>query len=368
MLSYLKYLKYLFVKKYPAEVTFFITAACNFRCRHCFNLEKIKKADHKDELSYKETERITKNIPPFIRLSLSGGEPFLRDDLVQICCAFYKNCHVRFMSIPTNASLTEKIISDVREIAKSCPKLFLHISLSVDGLGERRDYIVGRENTTPSLIKTAQELKKLQESLPNLSFGAITTQSPDNEDQLDDIYRFCLETLKVDNFGFNIARIYSKNKVETAASLETYERFIRKLMNDKRSSNFKFPLSSLFIVRRNMVFRHVLKTFKEKKYQIPCFSGKLRIVIDEVGNVYPCETLQYCPDKQNFLMGNLRDYDLDFKKLFFSPNAKKVKNYIKKTKCFCAHDCDAETNILFNPKFLPRLLFEVLMRKLLWKK
>jgi len=362
MLSYLKYLKYLFVKKYPAEITFFVTAACNFRCRHCFNLEKIKKADHKNELSIKEIERITKNIPPFIRLSLSGGEPFLRNDLVQICRAFYNNCQIRFMSIPTNAYLTEKIIGDTRQIAQFCPKLFLHISLSVDGVGKKRDYIVGKKNTTPSLIKTAQELKKLQKSLPNLSFGAITTQSPDNEGKLDEIYKFCLETLKVDNFGFNIARIYSKGKVETASNLEIYEKFTQKLMDSKKSSKFKFPFSSLFIARRNMVFKHVLKTFKEKRYQMPCFSGKLRIIIDEVGNIYPCETLQYCPNKQKFLMGNLRDYGLDFKKLFFSPNAQKVKNYIRKTKCFCAHDCDAETNILFNPKLLPRLLFEALRK------
>ena len=364
MLSYLKYLKYFLVKKYPAEITFFVTAACNFRCRHCFNLEKIEKANSQDELSVKEIEKITQTIPSFIRLSLSGGEPFFRTDLVQVCRAFYENCHVKFISIPTNASLTEKIVSDVRQIAESCPKLFLHISLSVDGLREKRDYIVGRKNTTVSLLKTAQELKKLQESEPNLSLGVITTQSPDNEKQLNEIYEFCLKTLKIDNFGFNIARIYSKNKVGTTANLGIYEKFTQKLIGNKGSLMFNFPLSSFFIAKRNMVFRQVLKTHQEKKYQTPCFSGNLRVVIDEVGNVYPCETLQYCPDQQNFLMGNLRDYDLNFKKLFFSPRAQKIKNYIKKIRCFCAHECDLETNILFNSKFLPWLLFEVLRIRL----
>jgi len=358
MLSYLKYLKYLFVKKYPAEITFFVTAACNFRCRHCFNLEKIKKANLKDELSIEEIKRITQTIPPFIRLSLSGGEPFLRTDLVQVCRAFYENCHVKFITIPTNASLPEKIINDARQIVRSCPRLFLHISLSVDGLGKNRDYIVGRKNTSASLLKTAQGLKDLQKSEPNLSLGVITTQTPDNERQLDEIYKFALERLKVDNFGFNIARLNSK--VGTTANLGIYEKFTQKLIDNKGSLMFNFPFSSFFIAKKNVVFKQVLKIHKEKRYQTPCFSGNLRVVIDEMGNVYPCETLQYCSGKQSFLMGNLRNYDLNFKKLFFSPGAQKIKNYIKKTKCFCAHECDLETNILFNPKFLPRLLFEVL--------
>lgn len=362
MLSYLKYLKYFFVRKYPAEITLFVTSSCNFRCRHCFNWEKVAKADCRGELSISEIEKMTKTIPPFMRLSLSGGEPFLRKDLVQICRAFYENCQVRFISIPTNASLTEKIVSDVKQITELCPKLFLHISLSVEGLGEKRDYMVGRKNTTDSLIKTAQELKKLQGSIPNLSLGVITTQGPDNEDQLDEIYRFSRENFKTDNFSFNIARIYSKGKVETQADLGIYEKFIQKLMDDRKSSLLRFPLSSFFVARRNMVLKHVLRALKEKKYQIPCFSGNLRVVIDETGNVFPCETLQYS-DPQKFSMGNLRDYKFNFKKLFFSPGARKVKNYIKETKCFCANDCDAQTNILFNPKFLPRLLFEALKKR-----
>ena len=179
------YLKYFFYKKYPAEITFFVTAVCNLRCRHCFNLEKIEKANPKHELSIEEIEKATRTIPPFIRLSLSGGEPFLRTDLAQICQAFCENCHVKFISIPTNASLTGKIVSDVKQILRTCSKLFLHISLSVDALGEDRDNIVGRENISTSLIKTTQELKKLQKTYTNLSLGVITTQIPNNENQLD---------------------------------------------------------------------------------------------------------------------------------------------------------------------------------------
>lgn len=354
------YVKYLFFKKYPGEITFFVTARCNFRCEHCFNRQKIERGNASDELSIDEIENITQTIPPFLRLSLSGGEPFLRDDLAKLCRAFYKNCRVKFITIPTNASLPEKIAEDTEAILRDCPNLFLNISLSLDGLGKKRDHVVGRNNTHLSLAKTAQEIKTLQKQYRNLGLGAITTQISDNENQLDEIYEFALKTLKVDNFGFNIVRMDPAVKKEVQADLGLYKKFTQKLIRENNSSRLNFPFAIFFIAKKQLVFKQVLKTNQIKQYLIPCFSGNLRVVIDEVGNVYPCEMLQYCSGNQNFLMGNLRDHNLDFRSLFFSNKAQKVKSDIKKTKCFCAHECDLETNIVFNIRFAPRMLFEVL--------
>jgi len=359
MLPYIKYLKYFFFKKYPAEITFFVTASCNFRCRHCFNWQNIEKVNPEKELSIGEIEKITKTIPSFLRLSLSGGEPFLRKDLVQICRAFYENCDVKFITIPTNASLPEKIKSDVEDILKTCPGLHLHVSLSLDGLGKDRDYAVGRENTISSLENSVDVLKELQKKYSNLGIGVITTQTPLNENTLDQIYEYATKTLEVDNFGFNIARTGAKEEAETGGSLDKYKQFIEKLMARKNSSKLDFFLRNIFVAKRNLVFKRVLKANREKKFLSPCFSGKLRIVISETGDVYPCETLQYSQESKKILMGNLRDFNLDFKKLFFSEKAQKTKKNIKKSKCFCAHECDLETNILFNLRFFPRLLLEI---------
>jgi radical SAM protein with 4Fe4S-binding SPASM domain len=360
ILSDVKYLRYLFLKKYPAEITFFITASCNFRCKHCFNWEKIEKGNYKGELSIDEIEKITKTIPPFLRLSVSGGEPFLRPDLAQICKTFYENCGVKFITIPTNASLPEKIVKDIEQILKLSPDLFLNISLSLDGLGKKRDYIVGKDNTNISLLKTAQEIKKLQKRFSNLGLGVITTQTFANENQLEEIYEYAKNEMGADNFGFNIARMDPEDKKEAQPDWEIYKKFAHKLSREERSSTFKFPLSSIFTAKKNLVFRQMLKAHQERRYLNPCFSGKLRVVIDEQGNVYPCETLQYCFDNGKYLMGNLRDHNYDFNQLFFSVRAEKIKDNIKRTKCFCSHECDMETNILFNKYFVPRLLYEAL--------
>ena len=359
-LRYLTYLKYLFYKRYPAEITFFVTARCNFRCLHCFNIEKIKKGDFQNELSLSEIEKISKTIPEFMRLSLSGGEPFLREDLAEICRLFYKNCRVGFISIPTNASLPEKIAQDAEKIVRFCPDLFLSISLSLDGLGKQRDDIVGRTNTEELLLQTARKINLLKGKYPNLGIGSITTQIPKNENQLDEIHQFALKRLLVDNFGFNIARM-TEGKM-ASPSLRIYQDFTQRLAKRKQPL-FKFFLSRLVAAKKALVFKQVLRTNRQGRYLRPCFSGNLRVVIDELGNVYPCETLQYARNNQKFLMGSLRDYNLNFKKLFFSQQAQEIKSKIRKTKCFCAHECDLETNILFNPGSVPELIIQALRLK-----
>ena len=365
MFSYLKYLKYLFRKKYPAEITFFVTGRCNFRCRHCFNRQDNRQPSTSEELTIAQIQEMTQTMPPLLRLSLSGGEPFLRHDLIQICQAFYKNCRPKFITIPSNGSLTDQTIEDAEEIARTCPRSFIYIGLSLDGVGSQRDQIVGRDNTSESLIKTARGLKALQQKYDNLGVGVITTQTPENENGLEEIRRFALNELGVDNFGFNVARKMNfKEDIAIAADLEIYRNFTRRLMRKRKSPRPNMPLSSFFVAKKNLVFERVYKTYKEKKYQSRCFSGRLRVVINEAGDVYPCEMFQFCADQRRFLMGNIKDHGLDFNKLFFSNRAQQIKEDIDTMKCFCAHECDLETNILFNPKILPQILLEAARSKL----
>jgi len=81
----------------------------------------------------------------------------------------------------------------------------------------------------------------------------------------------------------------------------------------------------------------------------------MRSVILENGQVYPCEVLVDLG--REFLVGNLRDFDLDFMKLWKSEKNKETIRKIRRKKCFCTHGCDVTVNILFSRK-LPLLLLK----------
>jgi radical SAM protein with 4Fe4S-binding SPASM domain len=69
------------------------------------------------------------------------------------------------------------------------------------------------------------------------------------------------------------------------------------------------------------------------------------------GDVYPCEILD-----DSHKIGNIRDFDLNFKKLWLSHKAKEDIKFIRKTRCFCTHECFNSVNIFFNPKFYPKII------------
>lgn len=79
-------------------------------------------------------------------------------------------------------------------------------------------------------------------------------------------------------------------------------------------------------------------------------------MIDDIGDLYPCELL----DKK---MAALRNIDFDMKKALFSPQAKEIKDWIIRSKCFCTFECAMQASVAFNLKEIPALLFKFIKIK-----
>ena len=94
----------------------------------------------------------------------------------------------------------------------------------------------------------------------------------------------------------------------------------------------------------------VKKMYLQPKYISPCHAGGLFGIISADGLVYPCELLE---DK---LLGNLRDTDMQFMKIWQNENTKKTKKWIKDTECNCTYECALTYNILGNLRYQPSLL------------
>ena len=85
------------------------------------------------------------------------------------------------------------------------------------------------------------------------------------------------------------------------------------------------------------------RILKEKRQVIPCYAGVSNVHINYDGGVWPCCVLGY--DKQ---MGNLRDYDYDFQKLWHSDRAKEVRRYIREKNCACPLANQGYSNLLLH--------------------
>ena len=94
----------------------------------------------------------------------------------------------------------------------------------------------------------------------------------------------------------------------------------------------------------------VKKIYMENTYVSPCHAGSLFGIISADGIVYPCEIL----DKKK--IGNLRDNEMNFMKIWRNKETKEVKNFIKKTNCSCSYECALTYNILGNWRYQSSLL------------
>ena len=223
------YFKYYTNRFAVDSLIFFITDRCNFRCKTCFNVENMEKANASD-LSLDEIRKISNSIGKFNDLLISGGEPFLRDDLTDICEFFYLQNKIKSLHLPTNGFYTDKVYSDTRRILEKCPGLDLTLSLPLDGLKETHDLIKGVDGSFEKVEETIKRLSTLKKNHPNLTIYIITVVNKLNLYEIVDLSEYIIKNLPVDDHGPSPMRgePYDKN----LSPDETLERRRQSLLVD----------------------------------------------------------------------------------------------------------------------------------------
>lgn len=346
-------------KQLPSYFIFYPTSRCNLKCSHCFYHDSLNKRFN--ELTLEEIDKITKTMDPILQLLLTGGEPYLRHDLDQIVKIFYENCKVPIMTIPSNGWYLLKMDKQIRNMMEWCPKLTLNQQISIDGIGAdhnaiRMDkQIKGPENSFEKAIKTIKHLKELQKIYNRINIGIIITFTNENQKKFKNIVKEIYDLTKPDNITINLVRGDPKEKVNINLDLNLYREAVKYrdelFYNKKMSGHSRFKGNKLATAGRIMLNKLTNKIYEENKYVTPCYAGNLSGVMYPEGDVYPCEILG-----DDHKIGNIRDFDLNFKKLWLSQKAKKEVKFIRKSKCYCTHECFNIVNILFNPKFYPKII------------
>ena len=124
----------------PGYLIFYVTNRCNFRCKFCYYSEEIQKGRKVNELTIDEIEKISNNCKNIIQISMAGGEPFLRKDFNEITKIFVKNSNVKYINIPTNGSLTSRMVEYLEEILPICSETSFRLTFSIDGIGKSEKF------------------------------------------------------------------------------------------------------------------------------------------------------------------------------------------------------------------------------------
>jgi len=328
----------------PVNLTVSVLYSCNSRCLTC-NIYKKRV----DNLTVAEYDKIFKSLgrAPFW-FTISGGEPFLRKDIVDICQSAYENCRPGIINIPTNGILHRFIPERVERIVKSCPDTQIIINLSLDEIGERHDEIRGYKNNYALALKTYHQLKSLE--YPNLTVGIHTVLSKYNVHHISHIYQELIQ-LEPDSYITEIAE--ERVELDTvgldiAPSYDDYAQAVDFLSKEIEKKSFS-GISKVTQAFRLEYYRLVKQTLLKKTQVIPCYAGWASAQIAPDGDVWTC-----CVRAES--MGNLREYNYDFKKVWSTPKARQLRASIRNKECYCPLANASYTNMLCSGGTLAKVI------------
>jgi MoaA/NifB/PqqE/SkfB family radical SAM enzyme len=334
----------------PLNLTLSPSPRCNSRCLTCNIWMK-----RENELTLDEWEKVLKSLgrAPYW-FTVSGGEPFMYQGVVELCQMAYEHCRPGIINIPTN-SILPSIPDKVRRIAESCPESQLIINLSLDGLGEKHDFIRGVAGNFEKFEHTLHALLDLRDRLPNLAVGIHTVISVFSVDNLDEIMAYA-DKSGADQFITEIAE--PRVELDTVGlpitpSKEDYRKAIDRLIAHVEKRRYR-GIARVTEAFRVHYYRLVKRILDDEDQVIPCYAGWASAHIYADGTVWPC-----CVRADK--LGNLRDHDCDFGRIWFGDRIKEVRRSIAAKECHCPLANASYTNLLHHVPTLVQIGTKVLL-------
>ncbi len=284
--------------------TVIVTYRCNAKCTMCNRYKVPSKPE--EEISI-ETIR---KLPEMYFTNITGGEPFIREDLKDIVRELYKKSDR--IVISTNGFFTERIV----DLCKEFPQVGIRIS--IEGLEQTNNEIRGLDDGFNRGYTTLKTLVNM--GMKDVGFG-MTVQDK-NASDLVPLYDISNEI----NMEFATASLHNSfyfvesnniihDRLEVA---ENFEKLINKLL-DSNSPKKWF----------RAYFNHGLINYIfSQKRLLPCDMSFDTFFIDPYGDVMPCNGT-----KEKEVMGNLNEQTWD--ELWSSEAAERVRN---KVRC-CDRNC-----------------------------
>jgi MoaA/NifB/PqqE/SkfB family radical SAM enzyme len=298
----------------PTFLAYQITDGCNSKCQMCNIWQKTPK----NELSSAEIEEIfsSRLFSKLRWMNLTGGEPFVRNDIFEIIQILNKLPKLEGIAIPTNGFLTKRILDIVEKSLKILgKKKFLSVTLSIDGFEKTHDEIRGVPGAYQKVMKTLDGLLKLKKKYKNFNVGVQPTISKKNIEEIEDFYNF-IKKEKTENIGFAVTMSSDGYYGNTGTKLELDKKDKKKVAKFFKQIINNDPQYAYYYLK-------LIEMFKTNKRNFLCLGGFLSLFMNPKGDLSPCPILSEDKDF-NFGNGNSNAHYA-----WFSKRATKIKKHLK---------------------------------------
>ena len=284
--------------------TVIVTYRCNARCNMCSRYKEPSKPE--EELSIEAIRKL----PPMYFTNITGGEPFMREDLKEIVRELQKKSDR--IVISTNGFFTDRIIDLCREFPD------VGIRISIEGLEDTNNAIRGLDDGFNRGYTTLKKLRAM--GMTDVGFG-MTVQDRNAADlvplyKLSEQFHMEFATASLHNSFYFVERnniIHDRSMVA-----KHFENLINELL---RSNSPKKWFRAYF----NHGLIHYIYS---QKRLLKCNMGFDTFFIDPYGDVMPCNGT-----REKEVMGNLNIQS--WEELWHSEAAEKVRRQVRS----CGRNC-----------------------------
>ncbi|MEE9217595.1 MAG: radical SAM protein [Acidobacteriota bacterium] len=259
----------------PLDAVVAVNGVCNARCQMC----AIWQTERAPELDLEAIE----SLPLTLRdLNLSGGEPFLRRDLIEVGRAARRRLPRARIVVSTNGFLSERILRVAA--AWRSEHLRIGIAVSVDGIGSMHDRVRGVRGAFNHIVATLRGLQALEYRPIKVAF----TVTRDNVGHLRDVYRLA------ERFGAQISCTLAQDSPHY---------FQIEGQSDHRQSAPTLAEQVESIARAELAawsprrwarayYLGLMVTVASSGHRpLPCRAGRDSFFLDWTGALYPCNIL-----------------------------------------------------------------------------
>ncbi len=282
------------------EACLIVTYRCNAKCYMCNTWQHPSKKEN--EFKPELVEKLPEGLD-FI--NITGGEPFLRDDLEQIVeKALTKS---KRLVISTNGYFTDKITRLAEKFGNR-----IGIRVSIEGLPAANDELRGIKNGFDHGLRTLTNLVAM--GIKDVGFG-ITVSDRNAKDMIE-LYRLA-ETMGIEFATATVHNSYYFHKTDNEVIDQEmiageFEKIAGELLRTNKPKNWFRAYFNMGLARK----------VRGQKRALPCEVGTDMFFVDPSGNVLPCNG-----SDEPMVMGDLNRQTFD--EIWHSEQAKRVRELVK---------------------------------------
>lgn len=277
-------------KYYPKYCVWEITFACNMRCNHCGS--KATSVKRKEELTINEAYSVAGELAELgcERITLSGGELFLRSDW-HLIAQRLKNNRIN-VGLITNGYLIKENLSKIDSLLPLDV-----VAISIDGAPKTHNAIRGISDSFEKSYEAFRLLKKA-----GAATGAVTSVSKINIKDLEEIYKILCE-LQVNSWQIQMVFLGGRMREHphdcpTPSDMIEVANFIAEKRKEKLINVFPADCIGYYTSLERKIRPQIWNG---------CYAGQYVLGIEANGNIKGCLSLAPELHENNpFVEGNVK--------------------------------------------------------------